>query len=140
MPIPLPVIDGVLGLGTALIERIFPDKTKQDEAKLRLLELQQTGELKLLEAETSLALKQGDINVEEAKSGNWFAATWRPALGWVCVLAFAAKYIGGPALFVLGQFTGHDVVLPPIDMTEMLPILIGMLGLGAMRTIEKKRP
>lgn len=137
MPVPLPVIDGVLGLGTALIERLWPDKAKQDEAKLRLLELQQTGELALLQAETNIALKQGDINVAEAQSGNIFASTWRPALGWVCVLAFAAKFVGGPGLFVLAQFTGHHVELPPIDMTEMLPILIGMLGLGTLRTVEK---
>lgn len=137
MPIPIPVIDGVLGLGTALIDRLFPDKAKADEAKLRLLELQQTGELKLLEAETAIALKQGDINVAEAQSGNWFASTWRPALGWVCVLAFAAKFVGGPSLYVLAQYTGHHVDLPPIDMTEMLPILIGMLGLGTLRTVEK---
>lgn len=135
--IPVPIIDGVLGLGTALIERIFPDKIKQDEAKLKLLELQQTGELAVLTATTQLALKQGDINVEEAKSESLFKSGWRPGLGWVCVCSFAAKYVGGPLLFVVAQYTGHLITLPPIDMTEMLPILIGMLGLGSLRTYEK---
>lgn len=137
MPLAIPIIDGLLGLGTTLIDKLIPDKAKADEAKLRLLELQQSGELALLQAETAVALKQGDINVEEARSGNPFAATWRPALGWVFVLAFAAKFIGGPSLYLLAQYTGHTVVLPPIDLTEMLPILIGMLGLSGLRTVEK---
>jgi hypothetical protein len=138
MPIPIPVIDGLLGLSTALIDRVFPDKAKADEAKLKVLELHQTGELALLTANTQLALKQGEINVEEAKSEHLFKSGWRPAVGWCCALAFFAKYIGGPGLFVLAQYTGHHVELPPIDMVEMMPVLLGMLGLGALRSYEKK--
>jgi hypothetical protein len=137
MSIPLPVIDGVLGLGTALIERLFPDKTKQDEAKLRLLELQQAGALAELQATTSLALKQGDVNLEEAKNASVFVSGWRPFVGWVCGFAFFAKFLGGPLVFVVGQYTGHPIVLPPIDLMEMLPVLLGMLGLGGLRTYER---
>lgn len=137
--IPVPIIDGVLGLGTALIERLFPDKIKADEAKLRLLELQMSGELAQLQASTALALKQGDINVEEAKSESLFKSGWRPGLGWICVGAFGAKFLGGPLLFVVAQFFSITIELPPIDMTEMLPILIGMLGLGTLRTYEKTK-
>jgi len=133
----VPIIDGLLSLGTTLIERIFPDKEKADAAKLELLKMQQQGELAQLQAETQLALKQGDINVEEAKSENLFKSGWRPAVGWVCALSFAAKYLGGPAIFVAAQYFNHPVVLPPIDMTEMMPLLFGMLGLGAYRTYEK---
>lgn len=131
------VAAGLLEVGLSLVERIFPDKTKQEEAKLKLLELQQTGELAILQANTQLALKQGDVNVEEAKSDNLFKSGWRPAVGWSCALAFFAKYIGGPALFVLGQYTGHHIELPPIDMVEMMPLLFGLLGLGAYRTYER---
>lgn len=131
------VIGGILELGTALIDRIFPDKIKADEAKLKLLELQQNGELALLQADTQLALKQGDINVEEAKSESLFKSGWRPGLGWICVGAFGAKFLGGPLVFVLAQFFGIHIELPPIDMTEMLPILLGMLGLSTLRTYEK---
>jgi hypothetical protein len=133
------VASGLLSLGASLIDRIFPDKTKADEAKLRLLELEQTGQLKLLEAETSLALKQGDINLEEAKSENIFKSGWRPAVGWTCTMAFFAKFLGGPFVFIVSQFTGHYIDLPPIDLTEMLPVLVAMLGLGAYRTYEKTR-
>jgi len=131
-------LEVVLGLGSKLIDNLFPDKQKADEAKLKLFELQQQGVLADLQATTQLALKQGEVNVEEAKNSNLFVSGWRPAVGWVCALAFGAKFIGGPFLFVLGQFTGHTIVLPPIDMVEMLPILVGMLGLGAYRSYDKK--
>lgn len=137
MAIPIPVIDGILGLGTALIDRIFPDKAKADEAKLRLLELQQQGALAELQATTSLALKQGDINVEEAKNPNFFVSGWRPFVGWTCGLGFFAKFLGGPLVFVISQFFGIHIELPPIDLSEMLPLLAGMLGLGALRTYER---
>ena len=131
------VAAGIVELGLGLIDRIFPDKVKADEAKLKLLELQQTGALATLTAETQLALKQGDINVEEAKNTNIFVSGWRPFIGWTCGLGFFAKFLGGPLIFVLAQFTGHSIELPPIDVTEMLPLLAGMLGLGALRTYEK---
>jgi len=131
------VAAGIVELGLGLIDRIFPDKVKADEAKLKLLELQQTGALATLTAETQLALKQGDINVEEAKNTNIFVSGWRPFIGWTCGLGFFAKYLGGPFIFVVAQFTGHSIELPPIDVTEMLPLLGGMLGLGALRTYEK---
>lgn len=137
MTIPIPIIDGILGLGTALIDRIFPDKAKADEAKLRLLELQQQGALAELQATTNLALKQGDVNVEEAKNSNIFVSGWRPFVGWTCGFAFFAKFLGGPLLFIVGQFTNHPIVLPPIDLMEMLPVLLGMLGLGGLRTYER---
>lgn len=131
------LLGGLLEIGSTLIDRIFPDKNKQDEAKLKLLELHQKGELAELAAETDLLKGQMAINQEEAKSENLFVSGWRPAVGWVCVAAFAAKYIGGPTLFVLSQYFGFSIILPPIDMTEMLPILLGMLGLGTLRSMEK---
>lgn len=132
-------ISSIFSIGNKLIDRFFPDKAASDAAKLELLKMQQTGELAQLAADTSIATKQADINIEEAKSESLFVSGWRPFVGWVCGLSFAAKYIGGPALFVFAQFGGHPVVLPEIDMLEMMPLLFGMLGLGAYRTYEKVR-
>jgi hypothetical protein len=132
-------LSGIFTIGSKLIDRFFPDKAASDAAKLELLKMQQTGELALLAADTAIATKQSDINIEEAKSESIFVSGWRPFVGWVCGLSFAAKYIGGPALFVFAQLGGNPVVLPEIDMLEMMPILFGMLGLGAYRTFEKTR-
>ncbi len=133
MGLAIPLLDGIL----KVVDKIIPDPAAKAEAQLKLLQLQQTGELAELTADTDLAKGQMAINQEEAKSDNLFVSGWRPAVGWVCVAAFAAKYIGGPALFVLSQYFGITLVLPPIDMTEMLPILVGMLGLGTLRSMDK---
>jgi len=120
-----------------IIDKIIPDPQQKAEAQLKILAMQQAGEFKQLEADVAMAQGQVDINKIEASSESLFKSGWRPGLGWVCVLAFAAKYLGGPLIFVAAQFTPHPITLPPIDMTEMLPILIGMLGLGTLRTYEK---
>jgi len=134
--IPL-VAEGILGLGTALIDRLFPDKTKADEAKLKLLELQQSGELAALAADTELAKGQMAINQEEAKDESLFVKGWRPFIGWTCGSAFAFKYVIGPIGFTVAGFWGIKLQLPTLEMSEMMPILLGMLGLGGFRTYEK---
>mgnify|MGYP000946381504 FL=1 len=115
-----------------LIDKLFPDPAKADEAKLNLLKLQQDGALKELEAATDLARGQLEVNKAEASSGNVFAATWRPAIGWVCAVALAYEFLIRPLAigFGFGQF-------PDLDMTDLNTLLYGMLGLGALRTVEK---
>ncbi len=129
----------LLGVGAKLIDNLFPDPKQKAEAQLALFKLQQDGVLAHLASDTQLASKQAEINIEEAKSDSLFKSGWRPAVGWVCACTFAAKYIGGPLLFVVAQFWGMNIVLPDIDMVELMPVLIGMLGLGAYRTFEKTK-
>lgn len=122
-----------------VLDKIIPDPEKKAAAQLEVLKLQQAGEFK--EIETNLALAQGqvDINKIEAASESLFKSGWRPFVGWVCGIAFAMKYMGGPVAFMIAQFFDKHVELPPIDMLEMMPLLFGMLGLGAYRTYEKTR-
>ncbi len=86
-----------------------------------------------------LAKGQLEINKAEAQSRNVFIAGWRPFLGWTMGFAMAYNYVIQPiAIFVLGQLD-YLVALPALDMTEMMPVLLGMLGLGGLRTYEKKK-
>ena len=84
-----------------------------------------------------LAKGQLEVNKVEAASKSMFVAGWRPAVGWVCVLGMAMNFIIVP----LGNFglsvANIQVVIPMIDTSQMMPVLMGMLGLGAMRTVEK---
>ena len=79
-----------------------------------------------------LALAQIKLNTEEAK-GNWFQSSWRPATGWVCVLGFAVNFLVSPLA------AGVGVVIPQADTGTMMPILMGLLGLGGLRSFEKTK-
>lgn len=132
-----PIVSGLLPVLGNLLDRILPDPKASAEAKLKVMEMAQAGELAALDAELKLASGQIDVNKVEAASSSLFVAGWRPAVGWTCALAFAFKFIGGPAAFVVSQWLGHPITLPVFDFTEMSTILIGMLGLGGLRSLEK---
>jgi len=77
-----------------------------------------------------IALAQIKLNTEEAK-GNWFQSGWRPATGWICVAGFAVNFLISPLA------AGVGVDIPQADTSTMLPVLMGMLGLGSLRTVER---
>ena len=83
------------------------------------------------------AIAQIEVNKVEAAHKSLFVAGWRPALGWVCVLGFAGNFITIPVTNMVLELVESDVRLPLIAMAEMMPVLMGMLGLGAMRSVEK---
>ena len=85
-----------------------------------------------------LARGQIEINKEEAKSRNIFIAGWRPFVGWTCGLALFWHFLGLPVtLFVTGWFNLQHPPLPEFDIQSLMTVLLGMLGLGGMRTFEK---
>ena len=77
-----------------------------------------------------IALAQIKVNEAEAK-GNWFQSSWRPATAWVCVLGFLVNFLVSPLC------AGFGIDIPQADTATMLPVLMGMLGLGGMRTLER---
>ena len=85
-----------------------------------------------------LARGQIEINKEEAKSRNIFIAGWRPFVGWTCGLALFWHFLGLPVtLFITGWFELQHPPLPEFDMESLMTVLLGMLGLGGLRTFEK---
>ena len=132
------LISGLFSAAHSLISRFFPDPEKQAEAQRALLQMQQNGELALLASETDLAKLQIQVNVEEAKSTNWFVAGWRPGIGWVCGAGLAyASLIEPFARFIAKVWFGYTGEFPVISTDLTLQILMGLLGLGAMRSVEK---
>jgi len=132
------LISGLFSAAQSLIERFFPDPEKKAAAQLELLKMQQNGELAQLAAETDLAKLQLQVNVEEAKSTNWFVAGWRPGIGWVCGAGLAYAALIEPFARLIAKvgfaYTGE---FPSISTDITLQVLLGMLGLGAMRSVEK---
>ena len=132
------VISGLFSAAQSLIDRLFPDPAAKAAAQLELLKMQQAGELAHLAAETDLAKLQIQTNIEEAKSTNWFVAGWRPGIGWVCGAGLAYAALVEPfARFAAKVWFGYVGEFPIISTDLTLQILMGMLGLGAMRSAEK---
>lgn len=122
-----------------IFDRVMPDPQQAANAKLELIKLQQSGDLAQLASDTELAKGQLAINAEEAKSSNLFVSGWRPFIGWVCGAAFAYHFILQPLLAFVIVNAGGDLKLPAFEMGELSTVLMGLLGLGGLRTIEKAR-
>ena len=111
--------------------RFLPEDKEKRAAAEREIEAQLTMHL------AKIDLAQLDVNKAEAAHRSVFVSGWRPMVGWSCGAAMALNFIVFPlASFVLAQ-TGHLVKLPTLDMSEMMPVLMGLLGLGGLRTVEK---
>jgi CheY-like chemotaxis protein len=84
-------------------------------------------------------VEQIKTNQIEAAHQSMFVAGWRPAVGWVCALAMLLNFILIPFINLGMEFAGQDIRLDLIEMDTMMPVLLGMLGLGGMRSYEKAR-
>lgn len=133
----IPIIDSLLKIGSTVLDRIIPDVAAREKAKaeFQLQVLQQ--ETELVKTFAQLDQSQIEVNKAEAQSSSLFVSGWRPFIGWVCGSAFAWVYIGQPVLVFFLTAAGHPVTLPHIEFGEMSSVLLGMLGLGGMRSYEK---
>lgn len=126
------IVSVLMGIAPKLIDRLFPDAQAAADAKLKLIELQQSGELAAMTAQT-------DINKNEAASTSLFVSGWRPFIGWICGIGFGYQFLAVPLSAVLSALTGHPISLPVIVLDTQMTILYGMLGIGfgGLRTYEK---
>lgn len=117
----------------SLLDKVIPDINERKKAKEELARLQVNGELEGL-------LGQLKINLEEAKHSSIFVSGWRPSIGWICSFALGYNFILYPIVkFVAVTYGGFDVnTLPQLDSGELMTVLLGMLGLGGMRSYEKR--
>jgi hypothetical protein len=116
-------ITGLSGLINTAVNKIWPDKTEAEKQQLA--------------AAVMVVQGQMDINKVEAANPSVFVSGWRPFIGWVCGSACAWNWIGLPIAKLAAVILGHSIDLSPADLTEMMPVLLGMLGLGGLRTLEK---
>ena len=87
-----------------------------------------------------LSLAQIEVNKAEAQSGSLFKGGWRPAVGWVCAIAFLYHFLLKDIIMFVCAFAGVDIPdLPEFDMSTLLTVLGGMLGIGGLRTYEKQK-
>ncbi len=135
MPVWLNLIPAI----STLLDKLIPDPAAREKAKAELLSAQRAQDIEELRLAISADGMQADINKQEAASENLFVSGWRPFIGWVCGVAFAYHFIVQPVLAFIIANSGAAVHLPQFDMQELSTVLMGMLGLGGLRTIEKIR-
>lgn len=122
----MPIITALLPILNGWLERLFPDPQERAKQLQALVEVAQAADAAQLA-----------VNQVEAANSNLFVSGWRPFIGWVCGVAFCYHFVLQPLLaFVLAN-AGHKVDLPQFNMDELSTVLMGMLGLGGLRTIEK---
>tara|TARA_B110000858_G_C17787021_1_gene467770 strand:- start:1488 stop:1865 length:378 start_codon:yes stop_codon:yes gene_type:complete len=116
-------IMSLIGPATKLLDKFIPDADTKQKIAHELATMSE-------KHAQSIALAQIELNTAEAK-GNWFQSGWRPATGWVCVAGFTVNFLVSPIA------AAFEITIPQADTTVMLPVLLGMLGLGTMRTAER---
>ena len=131
-------LSALFDLGKTAIEKVWPDPTKRAEELRKLEELRQSGDLAVMKAEVELLMGQISINLKEAEHQSIFVAGWRPFVGWCGGVAFAYSTVIEPIMRFVAKIYGYTGDFPLLDNDLTMQVLLGMLGLGLMRTYEKK--
>ena len=117
------MLDKLIGPVSSIIDKVIPDK---DQAAKLAHEVATMADRHSQE----LALAQLEILKADAK-GNWFQSSWRPLIGWLGGIGLGVNYIVSPIC------AGFGVIVPQADMSVMMPLLLGMLGMAGARSFDK---
>ena len=125
------MLESLIGPVTGLLDKFIEDKDQKSKLAHEIATMSQ-------KYAQEIAKGQMAINQVEAAHKSLFVSGWRPAVGWVCVLGMFGNFITIPFSNFVLALLGIDIVIPLVPLETMMPVLMGMLGLGAMRTYEKK--
>lgn len=117
-----------------LIDKVIPDPVEKAKTQLAVIQMQQNGELKELDAQLQTTLAQIAVDNTEAASASVWKSGWRPFIGWICGCGLIYQFLINP---LLSGFTHEN--FPSLDTTTLMTLLGGMLGLGTLRTVEKAK-
>jgi hypothetical protein len=118
-----------LTIGAKLLDKVIPDKDAREKAQAELLKASQ-------DQSFQRDMAQVELNKEEAKTDP-FRGGWRPFVGWTCGVAFAMHFVLFPVANFFLASLGYEQITVAFDMETLLTVLLGMLGLGGLRTAEK---
>ena len=117
------MIQALIAPATKLLDKFIEDKDQKNQLAHELATMADNHA-------QELALQQIEVLKADAK-GNWFQASWRPLIGWICGLSLGINYMVSPIC------AGFGIMIPQADMSVMMPLLFGMLGLAGMRSYDK---
>ena len=117
------IVSQLVGPVTGLLDKFIEDKDQKAALAHEIATMS--------EKHAHEALKgQLEINMVEAAHHSVFVSWWRPCIGWVCALGLFYNVI-------LANILGIWVDVPEVDTTLLVPVMMGMLGIGAMRSYEQ---
>ena len=117
------ILTSLIAPATSILDKFIEDKDTKNKLAHELATMADKHSQEALMAQLA-------INREDAK-GNWFQSSWRPLIGWICGLSLAINYLIAPIC------AGFGVNIPQADMSVMMPLLLGMLGIGTLRSVDK---
>ena len=126
----LNLIDRLINPISTLLDKVIPDKDLKEQLAHDIATMAERHSHDIIKA-------QIEVNKTEAAHRSLFVSGWRPAVGWTCCLGLGGNFIFIPMVNFVLALTGSDITIPLIDVSTMMPVLMGMLGLGTMRTVEK---
>ena len=111
-----------LDLASSIVERVWPDKTQQEQQQLSAV----------------LAMVQGQLQINQAEAQSTDPLQhWRGGMGWVCVAGYAWNFVLQPLTNAVAAVLGHPLNLPVMDLSELSTLTLGMLGLGGLHVAER---
>jgi len=122
------MIDKLIGPVSDIVSKLIPDKDLQKKL---------THELEMSLHKANLA--QLEVNKVEAAHTSMFVSGWRPFVGWVCGVSLLYHFLLSPFMVFVFTMAGAEVILPEFEFSQLSSILMGMLGLGGLRTFEKMK-
>ncbi len=115
-------ITGALDLASTIVNKIWPDKSQQEQQQLAAV----------------LAMVQGQMAIDQAEAASTDSLQhWRGGLGWVCVMGYFWNFVGEPLTNAVSQALGDPLNLPPLDIGQLSTLTLGMLGLGGMHVMQQ---
>lgn len=126
------MLEQLIGPVTGLLDKFIEDKDKKNAIAFELSTMAEKHAQELAKA-------QIEVNKAEAQHRSLFVSGWRPAVGWTCCIGLASNYLFIPLANFTLALADSTIEIPILDMATMMPVLMGMLGLGAMRTVEKTK-
>ena len=117
------LLTSLIGPATQLLDKVIEDKDQKAQLAHDIATMAERHSQEALKA-------QLEINKLDAK-GNWFQSSWRPLAGYACVMGLIVNHLVSPIA------AGFGVTIPQADASVMMPLLLGMLGLGGARSFER---
>ena len=117
------MLQALIGPVASLLDKFIEDKDQKNQIAFELSTMAERHA-------QEIALQQIEVLKADAK-GNWFQSSWRPLIGWICGLGLGINYLVSPIC------AGFGIIIPQADMSVMMPLLFGMLGLAGMRSFDK---